>query len=125
MNATDYYAWNKLDRNDWRDEMPSRCMRCSRKFGWHPDYYRWPEIHEILSRAQAPNNWAFRANYLLLCNPCHASIGELSHAEQLGIKMVRDPTHYDLQLWLERRNPAAMQYVTQEEVIESLKRRSA
>ena len=116
MNATDYYAWNKVDRIEWRDAQKPVCMRCLRKFGWLQDSYRWPEIHEILSRAQAPNNWAFRANYLVLCNPCHASIGELSHAQQLAIKLRRDPGNYDLQEWLRRRNPNAMEYVTEDEV---------
>lgn len=117
MNAQQYYRSIKRDRESWRDEMPQRCMRCWEKV--ELGTFRWPEIHEILTRGQAPNNWGFRANYLLLCNPCHLvhdPVQNWTHARQLGLKRLRDPKHYDLQEWLRRRNPRAMTYVTEDEV---------
>lgn len=113
-----YKASVRKDRYAWRDEMPQRCMNCLKRFGG----LRWPEIHEILTRGRAPNNWAFCANYLLLCNPCHAEVGTWQDAEQLALKKRRDPAHYDLQLWLATRNPAAMQYVTEAEIEELIRK---
>ena len=107
-----YYQSIRADRNEWCDSMPPKCMRCGRP--WHK--FRWPEIHEILTRAQAPGAWGFRANYLALCNPCHALVQNMPHAEQLAIKKRADPKNYDLDDWLRRRNPKAMRYVTEEEV---------
>jgi hypothetical protein len=76
----------------------------------------WLEVHEILSKADLPNRWWFRANALLLCNPCHQELPSRGDAAQLAIKRRCDPAHYDLEEWLRRRNPAAMEYVTEEEV---------
>ena len=106
-----YYRSIEADRNAWRDEMPQRCMNCGRKIGWPG-----PQVHEILSRAQAPNAWGFRANYLMLDQACHVRVAAMSHAAQLAIKRRCDPRHYDLQEWLRRRNPNAMDYVTEAEV---------
>jgi hypothetical protein len=117
MNAQAYYRSVRADRNAWRDEMPQRCMKCRHKFSDHIGSLLWPEIHEILSRAQAPNNWGFRANYLLLCNKCHHGwVPTASHAAQLSLKLACDKRHYDLREWLRRRNPNAMEYVTEDEV---------
>lgn len=118
MTAAEYYRSIKADRTSWRDEMPDRCMHCLKQFGHYTSDggYRWPEIHEILSRAQAPNAWGFRANYLKLCQLCHPKVAALPHSEQLAIKKLRDFWHYDLQEWLRRRNPNAMEYVTEDEV---------
>lgn len=116
MNAEKYYQSIRADRDSWKRIQKPRCMHCHKPFGWNPDYYHWPEVHEILSRAQAPNNWGFRANYLLLDHNCHIEVAALSHAEQLGIKLREDPEFYDLQEWLQRRNPNAMNYVTEDEV---------
>lgn len=110
--AQSYYNSIKADRYDWRDEMPPKCMACGKPFRG----FRWCEIHEILSRAQAPGAWGFRANYLALCNPCHQEVPSLGHAAQLAIKKRADPKHYDLDEWLRRRNPNAMDYVTEAEV---------
>lgn len=107
-----YYRSVNADRNEWRDEMPQRCMACNKPFGW----WRRPEIHEILSRAQAPNAWGFRANYLALCQPCHGVIQNWPHAKQLALKERMDCFNYDLEEWLRRRNPNAMEYVTEAEV---------
>lgn len=119
MTAAQYKRKVSADREAWRDEMPPRCMNCLKPFG----YFRWPEIHEILSKAQAHNNWGFRANYLLLCNQCHLGDGAVQdwpHAKQLALKRRADPKHFDLQEWLRRRNPNAMEYVTEAEVAEAL-----
>lgn len=123
-----YYKSIREDRNAWKSEMPDRCMNCLRVPGRRErgrETVQWLEIHEILSRAHAPNAWWFRANGLLLCHWCHPKVAGLSHAEQLAIKMRADPRHYDLREWLQRRNPNAMQYVTESEVRQFLNRRSA
>jgi hypothetical protein len=120
--AQRYYDSIKADRYEWRDSLPNKCMWCGRDFLRRGEF-RWPEIHEILSRAQAPNRWWFRANGLVLCNdPCHERAAASSHAMQLSVKKRRDPAHYDLQLWLATRNPAAMQYVTEAEIEELIRK---
>lgn len=125
MSAPSYYNSVRADREEWRAEMPQKCMKCGARL-WQRDVLGrsvlplWLEIHEILSRAQAPKSWGFRANYLLLCNPCHQfDIPSMSHAAQLAIKKRADPKHYDLDEWLRVRNPNAMDYVTEAEVIEA------
>lgn len=115
--ADSYYRKVNKDRMAWRDEMPDLCMYCRHREGAYATDggYRWFEVHEILSRAQAPNNWGFRANYLKLCQFCHPKVAALPHAEQLAIKKLRDRKHYNLDVWLKRRNPNAMEYVTEDE----------
>lgn len=125
MNAREYYLTVKEDRLAWRESMPQRCMYCGSNFWPVGCIHLWPEVHEILSRAHAPNSWGFRANYLLLDSTCHAKVAALSHAEQLAIKLRCDPDHYDLREWLIRRNIRAMEYVTQDEVDRFLQRRIA
>lgn len=123
--SQDYYDTIRGDRNEWKESVPQRCMNCGREPGKRyggRETVQWLEIHEICSRAHLPNAWWFRANGLLLCHFCHAKVAALSHAEQLAIKMRADPKHYDLQEWLRRRNPAAMNYVTNEEVEQCLKK---
>lgn len=114
--AERYFRSIESDRTAWRDEMPPRCMACNHKFGWLGMAFLRPEIHEILSRAQAPNAWGFRANYLVVCQLCHPEVQNMPHASQLAIKRRRDPKHFDLREWLRRRNPNAMEYVTDEDV---------
>lgn len=119
-----YYKSIKDDRREWRDSMPEVCMHCRHRAGHYSTDggYRWFEVHEILSRAQAPNAWGFRANYLKLCQLCHPKVAAMPHAWQLALKKKRDAVHYDLDEWLRRRNPEAMAYVTVDEVLEQARR---
>lgn len=87
------------------------------------------EIHEILRRSQAPNKWAFDANYLLLCQKCHAgqkiaASNKASIVYQLALKKLRDYPNYNLQEWLAVRNPRAMEFITEAEIDECLKQLS-
>lgn len=119
MNSTEYYRSIRADRETWRAEMEQRCMHCLRRPGvYQPgrETVQWLEIHEICSRAHLPNAWWFRGNALLLCHWCHPKVAAMPHAQQLAIKRNRDPEHYDLTDWLYRRNPNAMNYVTEDEV---------
>ena len=119
MTATEYYASIKADRNAWRAEMPDRCMCCRRIPGKREpgqETVVWLEIHEMCSRAHLPNAWWFRAYALLLCHWCHPKVASMPHAQQLAIKKRMDERHYDLHDWLLRRNPNAMEYVTEAEV---------
>lgn len=112
--AKRYYRLIEKDRYAWRDEMRPRCMKCFKKF----DGWRWPEIHEIEKRSQAPLSWGKRCNYLLICHPCHEEFhenAEWTHAQQLAIKLRMDPKHYDLAAWLAIK-PRPETYVTEDEV---------
>ncbi len=106
-----YLAAITPDRNAWGWEQP-RCHNCGVRDPW-PGL----QTHEIERKAQAPLNWAHRCNYLRLCNECHF-IGfnsNTTHAEQLAVKQVADPEHYDLTEFLKIKPRAAL-YVTQAEV---------
>lgn len=108
-----YYRSIKRDREAWRDEQKPRCMKCLKAFGG----LRWPEIHEIEKRSQAPKSWGQRCNYLLLCNPCHWEMddAEWTHARQLALKFRMDPEHFDLAAWLAIK-PRPATYVTEDEI---------
>lgn len=114
MNAEQYKRSVRADRHAWRDEMPQKCMHCGRKFVG----FRWPEIHEIERKSQAPLNWWHRCNGLVLCNPCHSEFGDARlwpHARQLALKRRMDPTHFDLKAWLQIK-PRPSTYVTEKEI---------
>lgn len=105
---TDRTAWGKEARA-W---MNGRCMGCGRK---KADMH----IHEIERRGHAPDRWAHRCNYLLLCPLCHGwRFDAMPHAEQLAYKMFWDEDNYDLYAWLRLRDPElkAMHRVTFGEV---------
>lgn len=95
MNAAAYYRSVKQDREAWRDSMSNCCMICGA-------INVWPalQIHEICPRSAAPNRWWHRCNALLLCQQDHDNIWSKSDAEQLAIKAVCDPVHFDLVAWL-------------------------
>jgi hypothetical protein len=106
-----YYKSVRVDRNGWRESHPQVCMRC----GIRPGFL---EIHEILRRSRCVN-WGFRANYLALCGNCHVYFDASNRetmTEALAIKKIRDPDHYDLNLWLRMRDERAMEFITDEEV---------
>ena len=115
--AVKYYQSIKADREEWRALMPMVCMDCGIQQRHAPR--KFLEIHEILTRASLPGAWYFRANIILLCGPCHfkqQARNKESMTRCLAVKALRDPLHYDLELWLKTRNPKAMQYITQEEI---------
>lgn len=90
--------------------------------GWTPKGRQRLDIHEICRKSQAPHwKWADPCNYLLLGRRAHESdliaiSGRESHIIQLALKKFRDPDNFDLQKWLELRNPNAMQYISMEEI---------
>lgn len=90
-------------RNKWRDSLidPDRCMYCGKGDGW-PGL----QIHEIERRSQAAGRWAHTANFLVLCEQCHADeFGAMPHARQLAVKLLKDAEHFDLSAWLKIKDP--------------------
>lgn len=65
------------------------------------------DIHEIASRAQAPNKWADVRNYLKTCRRCHDEVlSWLDESVQLAHKKIFDPDNYDRQFINEIRGHA-------------------
>lgn len=91
-----YYQSIKDDRSLWKSEQPQVCMLCG-----EPD--KWPglQIHEISRRSRSPNNWGWRCNYVLLCQQHHNEVDSWPFHHQLGLKLLRDPSNYDLDKWIE------------------------
>ena len=91
-----YYDLINADRERWRDEVPDDCMRCGQA---ERQYVL--DIHEIERKAQAPKRWwpVSGCNGLKLCRPCHKIVGMWGHSQQLALKMIADPNHYDLKEW--------------------------
>lgn len=93
------------DRRAWRDAVPYRCMLC----GASPrlvSHIQPLEVHEIERRSAAPRRWGHRSNYLIACRCCHVDVlATMEHAQQLAIKLVCDPTHFDLAAWLRIGDP--------------------
>lgn len=106
------YPPSKLlkERSEWAMQF-LLCMACGMRHG--------TETHEIVRRSQATNRWAHTANYLRLCQPCHAerfaNVTVAPYAAQLALKRLCDPEHYDYEKFLEIRGRAAT-CVTPEEV---------
>ena len=102
------------ERREWAIRH-DRCWVCGAK-----NYRGFPlETHEIERRSHAAGRWAHPCNYLLVCNACHAeTIPTMSHAMQLAIKWMNDPTNFDLDVWLRLRDPelTAPERVTMEDV---------
>lgn len=92
MNAAEYYADNKTDREQWRREQAQACMWCGTE-----GFPNGLEIHEMVPRSRASRSWAWRANYLLLCQKCHARhFASMPLAKQLAVKLTRDKANYNL-----------------------------
>jgi hypothetical protein len=114
MNARQYYASIKKDRDAWAKSKHQRCMLCG-------IFIKSLDIHEILRKSQAPKTWAFPANYLLLDRFCHnspeiASTTRENLITQLAVKLIRDPENYDLQTWITTRHSKATSYISEKEV---------
>jgi 5-methylcytosine-specific restriction endonuclease McrA len=102
------------DRDQWRLEQLQVCMYCGGNDSFLP-----LQVHEIERRSHTPKRWDNRANYLLLCGPCHSGpFATMPHAQQLAVKLIRDPENYNLDAWLRLRDPElrAPNRVTQNEV---------
>ena len=115
--ARTYYIENRVARIEWRLSVNEECMLC--KWAEKCGGFRWLETHEIERRSHAAGRWAHPCNYLLVCNACHAEmIPTMSHAMQLAIKWMNDPTNFDLDVWLRLRDPelTAPERVTMEDV---------
>lgn len=115
------------DRREWRNAMAYRCMLCSAspRLVSHTQPL---EVHEIERRSAAPKRWGSRSNYLLLCNICHTGpIATMEHAQQLAIKLVCDPMHFDLDAWLRIGDPElrAPERVTWSDIAAYLKLKEA
>lgn len=107
-------------RKEWSEPF-TRCWVCGYDFTrptFPPNEPRWREIHEIERRGQT-TNWAYRCNYFITCNVCHATTlaasNQQSHAMQLALKWIFDREHYDLKLWHSLK-PRPETYVTFYEV---------
>jgi hypothetical protein len=118
MTASEYYRLIRRDRDEWKNSMPQVCCGCGRAIP-----RKLLQIHEIERRSQAQRTWGHRSNYLLLCAGCHAGdFDSMPHADQLARKLLHDPEHFDLNVWLKIRDPElrAPQRVTLREVLTSL-----
>ena len=89
-----------------------------------PDAWPGLEVHEIERKSHAPKSWGNTANYLLLCQRCHAGVfATMPHAKQLAVKLIKDFEHFDLYEWLRIRDPElrAPERVTMDEVLSHLR----
>ena len=123
MNATEYAASIKPDREAWRESVPQVCMWCGTADAsalWGP--CGGLQIHEMERRSHASKRWWHRCNGLLLCGVCHGmDFAAMPHAAQLAVKLARDPEHFDLAEWLAIGSRPAT-YVTVEDVKAEYKR---
>lgn len=87
--AATYYRENSDERNAW-SEAHTRCWLCGKGASWLE-----LQTHEMHTRARCRNAWALECNYFRVCNDCHEQrIPLMSLAEQLAVKLLRDPqTH--------------------------------
>lgn len=121
MTAIEYFNSVRGERAAWKSAF-SRCMWCGGS-----DIL---DVHEIERRSAAPRSWGTTCNYVVACgslssNNCHEKVfGTLSHAVQLAVKLLRNPTAYDLQSWLKISDPdlRAPLRVTQKEVDKEAKK---
>ena len=105
------------EKYEWKDEIdPRTCWVCGydfTRFNWGD--YRIREIHHIERRGHATGKkedgtprYDEKCNFFSACRPCHQdkldSVGTMSHALQLGIKMRHDPKYFDLEQWLRLRD---------------------
>lgn len=113
--SVNYYNSIKVERKEWKHEQPEKCCFCLK-----PERYIKLEVHEIERRSAAPNNWGHRCNYLLLCRRCHSEeFDTMPHKTQLAVKLIQDPSNFDLKEWLAIR-PRPSSYVTMEEVMKEV-----
>lgn len=90
--AATYRKTHQDDRQAWSERFDS-CWLCGGKANWLA-----LQTHEIYSRAQARNSWAFPANYFRVCQLCHQqTIPTLSMEAQLAYKLLRDAENFDIQ----------------------------
>lgn len=106
----------------WWDKSYGVCMLCMWKPGrrWpHPSWYsRQLETHEIARGPVRVKAILEPSTFLRTCRWCHQEkLDTMPIAEQLAIKMVRDPIHYDRSRVLEIMGRADTA-VTQDEVDE-------
>lgn len=89
----------RAERDAWRRSVPQRCMLCG------GDYLL--AVHEIERRSAAPKRWAHPCNYLLLDQNCHDKMGNTywPQARQLALKLLTNPTAFDLDTWLRLKDP--------------------
>ena len=54
------------------------------------------DCHEILAGSHRHNAYGERACWLRLCRPCHESLQGTSYVSQLALKLLNDPSGFDL-----------------------------
>jgi 5-methylcytosine-specific restriction endonuclease McrA len=78
------------ERREWGSDFYF-CWVCGQRQSFAP-----LEVHEIASRAQAPNRWATQENYFRACSQCNSHVlNNLPESLQLAIKKHFDPDRYD------------------------------